>query len=667
VPGNPYLCQVAASIYCTQVVICPSRWYSCLVLDLSWTPSLLARIAHLEAECLRFQAVSLLLNVRSEREWNGHLQRLSECERNLRDLKRELEVDVQPEHLTADADREARARLEALLQDLAPSPTSGVGLKQRMAHFAASVRLWALGDCAPMIGESLRGLNGNHTDDLDKLRQVHDQVTARLRTVALITVSVEFYIALSIPVLAYVLGNRLNPLLGLALATAPTLLILVCGGALWRSTESMRRALESLEHLITITGTRVYAEAEKVVADFADESEAFARRRQDRFRRFSVDTQQTIKDRVSGALGNILRDLETMSGYAPCALWSSDAWSSWKSEDAESSFIAPFELKAGTKRLALNTLGPSSISVPQLYDSRGDTGLLVSYKDSSREPAVILESAVLRTLATTPVGQCRFVVIDPLGLGQNAAFLLGLQDYDEGLIGPKVWSEPHHIEARLQELSEHMATVIQKYLRNDFWSVKDYNEAVGDLIEPYRYLLIYDFPNGFTEGAIAKLRSVVQSGPRCGVITYMSVEHTRVQKGSAAAELLTFMEALEERQTADEPSDILADPPHHDGLFDLWVSSKSMFVEGMAFVDAWQSVTGCTASEAQSAWAKVQFADDLPFPLLEHVSHRVATSAKERLEEIGFGVEVRSWAPAARQSTYGYVDSSVLGEAEVIR
>jgi hypothetical protein len=62
-----------------------------------------------------------------------------------------------------------------------------------------------------------------------------------------------------------------------------------------------------------------------------------------------------------------------------------------------------------------------------------------------------------------------------------------------------------------------METVIQKYLRNEFETIDDYNAQAGELAEPYRFLVIADFPTGFQGEAFRRLGSIATSGARCGV------------------------------------------------------------------------------------------------------------------------------------------------------
>jgi hypothetical protein len=99
-----------------------------------------------------------------------------------------------------------------------------------------------------------------------------------------------------------------------------------------------------------------------------------------------------------------------------------------------------------------------------------------------------------------------------------------LADFDEQLVTSKAWTEPHHIEQRLADLSEHMENVIQKYLRNQYATIEAYNAQAGEVTEPYRVLAVFDFPANFSETAARRLVSIAQNGPRCGVYTVVLVD-----------------------------------------------------------------------------------------------------------------------------------------------
>ncbi|MGB9873146.1 MAG: FtsK/SpoIIIE domain-containing protein, partial [Anaerolineae bacterium] len=113
------------------------------------------------------------------------------------------------------------------------------------------------------------------------------------------------------------------------------------------------------------------------------------------------------------------------------------------------------------------------------------------------------------------------------GLGQNVAPFMALADYDEQLVTARAWSDPRHIEQRLADLTEHLETVIQKYLRHEYATIEEYNEKAGEIAEPYRVLVVFDFPANFSEETARRLVSIVQNGPRCGVYTIVLLDPDR--------------------------------------------------------------------------------------------------------------------------------------------
>src|SRR5262249_37395286 len=131
---------------------------------------------------------------------------------------------------------------------------------------------------------------------------------------------------------------------------------------------------------------------------------------------------------------------------------------------------------------------------------------------------------MLRLLTQLPPGDARFTIVDPVGLGENFAAFMHLADYDELLISHRIWTEAAHIDEQLAKLTEHMENVFQKYLRNEFASVEEYNERAGEVAEPYRVLVIANFPAGFSERSAQRLVSIAASGARCGVQTLISID-----------------------------------------------------------------------------------------------------------------------------------------------
>lgn len=209
--------------------------------------------------------------------------------------------------------------------------------------------------------------------------------------------------------------------------------------------------------------------------------------------------------------------------------WNDPAWLDWVPASAPAFAACLGRLSAKHldvlppfRDLNLNFTVPALVPLAQGREGRC---LLFKASGAAKEQAFGAAQAVmLRLLATTPPGEVRFTFIDPVGLGQNVAAFMSLADFDEKLIGGKAWTEPQHIEQQLVKLTEHMENVIQKYLRNEYETIEDYNAKAGEVAEPYRLLVVFDFPSNFTEAAARRLVSIAQNGPRCGVYTLVVMD-----------------------------------------------------------------------------------------------------------------------------------------------
>jgi S-DNA-T family DNA segregation ATPase FtsK/SpoIIIE len=163
---------------------------------------------------------------------------------------------------------------------------------------------------------------------------------------------------------------------------------------------------------------------------------------------------------------------------------------------------------------------PDRFSVPAALAFPRQASLLLQSDRSGRDQSIrTMQMVMMRLLTSIPPGRVRFTIIDPVGLGQNFAGFMHLADFDEALVGSRIWTDAEHIENRLADLTEHMETVIQKYLRNEFETIDDYNAQAGELAEPYRFLVIADLPTNFTEDSYRRLAAIASTGARCGVYT----------------------------------------------------------------------------------------------------------------------------------------------------
>lgn len=165
------------------------------------------------------------------------------------------------------------------------------------------------------------------------------------------------------------------------------------------------------------------------------------------------------------------------------------------------------------------------------------------FRTESRE---VIESAVLQLLENLPPGQVKIDAVDPVALGDSLSFLYGLSDAN--LLGEAIWTTPAQTAQLLTDLEHHITFVTQKYLQGQYNSLTAYNQAAGEVAEPYRVVLLYDFPRMFTrdqrfydDEALDRISRLIEAGTRCGV--FFMVQGPRGDFDVIVDRLLTLNES----------------------------------------------------------------------------------------------------------------------------
>jgi DNA segregation ATPase FtsK/SpoIIIE, S-DNA-T family len=186
----------------------------------------------------------------------------------------------------------------------------------------------------------------------------------------------------------------------------------------------------------------------------------------------------------------------------------------------------------------LNGFGPVSWTQPATLRWPVASSLVIRTSAEQKEASSGMMQAMMLRIATgIPAGQSRFTIIDPLGLGKQFAGFMHLADHDELLVTSRIWTEPQLIEQKLADITEQMEVVIQKYLRNEYESIGAYN-ADAEVPEPYRFVVVANFPANFNETSARRLASIAASGARCGVYVILSVDPSQqLPSGFSLAEV----------------------------------------------------------------------------------------------------------------------------------
>src|SRR5699024_7938191 len=110
----------------------------------------------------------------------------------------------------------------------------------------------------------------------------------------------------------------------------------------------------------------------------------------------------------------------------------------------------------------------------------------------------------MQLFMSNPAGKIRFTFISPSDAGDAFATFMRFTDVDERLVDTHVWVEAPRIEERLDILLNRAQTINQDYLRGQYANILEYNQAAGKNAEPLQFLIVADFPRGFTQSALEK-------------------------------------------------------------------------------------------------------------------------------------------------------------------
>lgn len=181
------------------------------------------------------------------------------------------------------------------------------------------------------------------------------------------------------------------------------------------------------------------------------------------------------------------------------------------------------------------------------------------------DSASLLQSAIVRLLATTPAGSLRVQVFDRQTYGRVVDYLLDLDDAAQRqvVVGP-IATTAGDLRGMLEEVERHIGFITQKYLGGKHATLRDYNRSAGDITEASRLLVLAGYPDGFTrsDGGLdddldEQLLRIIKAGPAAGV--YPLILGTQPISGAPSG-LPWFLDGRNSSSTWPPPMANLARP-----------------------------------------------------------------------------------------------------------
>lgn len=167
-----------------------------------------------------------------------------------------------------------------------------------------------------------------------------------------------------------------------------------------------------------------------------------------------------------------------------------------------------------------HTLAVPNVELPLIIDLDAAGSILTTDRQC-------LEGPLLNLLCALPANQLLIRIFDPEHGGNSAKFLYNLGDAADKIIGERVKTTERELSDLLQDTEEHITFVTQRFLQGEHKTLTAYNHAAGEVAEPYRVLVLYDFPSGFSRGGhpdvdiLERVGKIIRNGPRTGVFTFL--------------------------------------------------------------------------------------------------------------------------------------------------
>ncbi len=180
-------------------------------------------------------------------------------------------------------------------------------------------------------------------------------------------------------------------------------------------------------------------------------------------------------------------------------------------------------------KLTVNSM-PVLPAIPALISCPYGSNLLLEASGAAKSAAISAAlSCILRLLLTQTPGNVHFTFVDPVLYGRNFDPFLWLAEHSDILLTGEVVAEPQQIGQQLAELTGHIARITRQN-----------SHSLKEVAEPYRVLVVMDFPAKFTAETAQQLLAIARNGPRCGISTVIAIDEARSLQTLQDFELATL-------------------------------------------------------------------------------------------------------------------------------
>jgi len=156
-------------------------------------------------------------------------------------------------------------------------------------------------------------------------------------------------------------------------------------------------------------------------------------------------------------------------------------------------------------------------------------GIIFSWSDEDEKLVATncLQKIGYRLLCCLPLNKIKFHLIDYDKHGMSFDSFLGLHDK---ILTKDIWTTENAIEKGLSEIRNSISDITTRLLQNKYKNLSEYNEKVPQSRQPFQFLFIANFPNGFDRSSINLLLNIIKNGSRVGIYVLMSIDDEKTEE-----------------------------------------------------------------------------------------------------------------------------------------
>ncbi|HET9893935.1 MAG TPA: FtsK/SpoIIIE domain-containing protein [Streptosporangiaceae bacterium] len=210
--------------------------------------------------------------------------------------------------------------------------------------------------------------------------------------------------------------------------------------------------------------------------------------------------------------------------------------------------------------------GSDMPAAPLLLPLLDHGNILVSAPGGTATIGGIFQEIILRALLGTGAGQLTLSTFDPLLRGTTAPFTALRQVSDE--LVPPTLASPEELRGLLDELSRDIRRISELY-EGVPTTLGEFRREARQPIERYRLILLLDYPTGFDDRTHGLLRTLMRTGPVCGISFVVHHDINMARSNEALADELYPLASvirLGEPSTVDGFDGLAAETGNAPGL-----------------------------------------------------------------------------------------------------